>query len=156
MFDALKNFQNMRIGDPAMFAPKGEGGWQTAVQKEGSMRATTPQGAFAGINPKVSDVGRALQGAAAQMPNGPPAPSGGPQWNGRGFENADASILGRVLSTSAPPGWRGTMDEWRSGASPGQSAAAPGQARTTQAQQPNSPGAFAPGSWIPTPGSRGY
>jgi hypothetical protein len=62
------------MGDPTMFAPAGEEGWKTAVQPAGSMISSTPDGAFAGFNPSMGQLtktaGKAMQGAAAQMPNG--------------------------------------------------------------------------------------
>lgn len=71
----IGDIPGMGMGDPTAMAPAGEEGWKTAVQPEGSMFATTPEGAFAGFNPKVSHLGKAMQGAAAQMPGGPAMPT---------------------------------------------------------------------------------
>lgn len=82
MMSFLKQFANTQLGNPTMFAPKGPEGWQTAVQAEGSPMATTPEGAFSGFNPKVSDVGRAMYAAGGAMPGGSPmsqTSQGGPE-----------------------------------------------------------------------------
>jgi len=108
MFDFMKNLSSMRLGDPTMFAPKGPEGWQTAVQKQGSPFSTTTDGAFAGFNPSVGDLskmaGTAMQGAAAQMPNGgafAPAPEA------QQAASAPAPVLSRTPQPGQPqqPSW---------------------------------------------------
>lgn len=133
MFDFLKNFQNMRLGDATMFAPKGEGGWQTGVQAEGSAISTTPEGAFAGFNPKVSDLGQAMQAASAQMPGGTTS-LGRPIGTGAGD-------LGRILSTSPPPGQQGSTEVSQA---PGAFAAPKGPLTRPPSQQPKAASWLAP------------
>lgn len=68
MFDFLKNFANTQLANPTAFAPKGEGGWQTAVQNPGSPLTWNPDGSFAGANITGGDIGRGLQAASQMMP----------------------------------------------------------------------------------------
>jgi len=107
MFDFMKNLSSMRLGDPTMMAPKGPEGWQTAVQKQGSPFATTTDGAFAGFNPSVGDLskmaGTAMQGAAAQMPNGGAFALGTPE-QGQPAMSAPAPVLSRTPQST--PGGR--------------------------------------------------